>query len=134
VIRAVIGAGLTASAVIGGAIAVAGRPRDRDHHRGGTEGVLVELPGTIEPGDTIEAPLSGRTCVHYELEISDATQSGGPVALLVRGPMGGRSRRGKIARRAREVRSIPFAIADDTGRALIAHAARGLTCSSAASR
>jgi hypothetical protein len=89
------------------AIASRRRPAARMSIAEAPEGVLVELRGTIEPGETITAPLTGRACVHYELEIQ--------------GPPRNVNRPGirNLPAIARDARSVAFAISDGTGRALI---------------
>ena len=74
------------------------------------EGVVVHLVGVIAPGETIEAPLSGRACVHYELEILGAARGQNRIRPGVAT---------RLPPRVREARSVAFAIDDGTGRALI---------------
>jgi E3 Ubiquitin ligase len=74
------------------------------------EGVPVCLVGVVAADELLEAPLSRRACVYYELEI-----------LAVTGPSRMPSRRLDTRRpeRAREQRAIGFALDDGTGRALV---------------
>jgi E3 Ubiquitin ligase len=81
------------------------------------EGQRVELVGVVQPAETLEAPLTGRACVHYEVEIDGERSAMYAPTYRARGPFGaGSSGRGGVVR---EVRSVPFAIEDETGRALI---------------
>ena len=102
------------AAVIGVAIAIARRRRHATlpivSIADAAEGVIVHLAGVIAPGETIEAPLTGRACVHYELEIQGEARGQNRIRPGVAT---------RLPPRARDEHRIAFAIDDGTGRALI---------------
>jgi hypothetical protein len=72
------------------------------------EGSPGRIVGAVAPGETIEAPLSGRRCVYFEVIVEEKA--------------GGKNKHWR--RRVREATGIPFVVSDGTGRAIIdpAHA------------
>jgi hypothetical protein len=111
-------------AIAGGAALIAGAAALFKRRRPGgvrvaiadaAEGVTIEIAGTIVSGATIEAPLTGRACVHYDLEIVEESRGTGAPGLGVRRGYGLHITPGRL----HEVRGVTFTIEDDTGRALI---------------
>jgi hypothetical protein len=69
------------------------------------EGAVVRIDGqAIAHGETLIAPLTGRTCVFYEALIEEFVSQG---------------KSGNWRVRVREVRGVPFVVDDGTGRAIV---------------
>lgn len=68
------------------------------------EGAEVRVDGTVLPGETLVAPLTGRPCVVYEAVVEEWVNRG---------------KTGSWRQRIREVRGVPFLIDDGTGHALV---------------
>jgi hypothetical protein len=68
------------------------------------EGRTGRLVGKVGEGQTLQAPLTGRSCVFYEATVEQYRSNG---------------KSGSWREVAREVRGVPFALDDGTGRAIV---------------
>lgn len=68
------------------------------------EGRTGRLVGKVGDGQTLQAPLTGRSCVFYEATVEQYRSSG---------------KSGAWKEVAREVRGVPFVLDDGTGRAIV---------------
>lgn len=104
---AVVGGGIVALAYYfarGARIRRALRKAPRCRIADAPEGQVVRLDGRVVPGETLIAPLTGRPCVFYEALIEQYHSSG---------------KSGSWRTHVREVRGVPFALDDGSGRAII---------------
>jgi len=69
-----------------------------------SEGAAARVVGAVRPGETLTAPLSGRTCVLYEAIVEEQRSNG---------------KTSHWHQVIREVRGVPFAIEDGSGHALV---------------
>ena len=89
------------------------RQAPRGQIRDAAEGQAVRFDGTVAPGQTLRAPLTGRVCVFYVALVEEYVSNG---------------KTGSWRQRVREQRGVPFTLDDGTGRALVDPSGARIDC------